>query len=146
MVDARVNPSWVYDDGGRSECYKGVTGDCVVRAISIVTGRPYQEIYDAVWEEAKLSRLKRDRSSPRNGVATKVTRRYMESIGWEWLPTMGIGSGCTTHLKSSELPAGRIMARCSKHIVAVVDGVVHDIYDSTREGTRCVYGYWRKPS
>ena len=23
------------------------------------------------------------------------------------------------------------------------DGVVHDTYDPSRDGTRCVYGYWR---
>ncbi len=24
----------------------------------------------------------------------------------------------------------------------MIDGVVHDTYDCTRNGTRCVYGYW----
>lgn len=32
----------------------------------------------------------------------------------------------------------------TKHSVAVIDGVVHDTYDSTREGNRCVYGYFIK--
>jgi hypothetical protein len=33
----------------------------------------------------------------------------------------------------------------SKHYAAVVDGVVHDLYDPSRDGTRCVYGYWTAP-
>lgn len=38
-----------HNDGGRSEAgYKGITGDCAVRAISIVTGKSYQEVYDAI--------------------------------------------------------------------------------------------------
>jgi len=28
--------------------------------------------------------------------------------------------------------------------VAVIDGVINDTYDCSREGTRCVYGYWEK--
>ena len=27
-------------------------------------------------------------------------------------------------------------------LCAVIDGVVNDIYDGTRGGSRCVYGYW----
>lgn len=36
------------------------------------------------------------------------------------------------------------MRQYSKHLAAVVDGVLHDTYDCTREGTRCVYGYYVK--
>jgi hypothetical protein len=39
------------DDGGRAAAgYKGKTGDCVVRSIAIVTGRPYQKIYDELYK------------------------------------------------------------------------------------------------
>ena len=48
------------------------------------------------------------------------------------------------HLKRDELPSGRIVCSLSRHLVACVDGVVHDTYDSTRGGTRCVYGYWKR--
>ena len=33
-------------------------------------------------------------------------------------------------------------ARLSGHLAAVIDGVVHDIHDCSRDGTRCVYGYF----
>jgi hypothetical protein len=42
-------------------------------------------------------------------------------------------------------PPGRLVVRLSKHVAAVVDGVLHDTYDCSRGGTRCVYGYWRAP-
>ena len=32
----------------------------------------------------------------------------------------------------------------SDEIAAFVDGVLHDTYDSSRDGTRCVYGYYSK--
>lgn len=31
-----------------------------------------------------------------------------------------------------------------KHHVAVLDGVIHDTYDSSCNGERTVYGYWYK--
>lgn len=57
---------------------------------------------------------------------------------------MGIGTGCTVHLRDGELPRGRLIVAVSKHIVAVVDGVIHDTHDPSRDETRCVYGYWQK--
>jgi len=31
---------------------------------------------------------------------------------------------------------------CSKHYTAVIDGVIHDTHDPSRDGTRAVYGYY----
>ena len=39
------------NDGGRSAAgYKGKAGDCVVRSIAIVSGLPYQKIYDDLYK------------------------------------------------------------------------------------------------
>ena len=141
---------FTYDDGGRAAAgYRGTTGDCVVRAIAIATGRPYQEVYDAVNVLAKgerITRRQRTRSSARNGVRKQTTRSYLASLGWVWHPTMGVGTGTTVHLRAEELPAGRVIVKLSKHVTAVLDGVVHDTYDPSRGGTRCVYGYWTAPT
>jgi hypothetical protein len=56
---------------------------------------------------------------------------------------MQIGSGCTVHLSADELPSGRLVVSVSKHLTAVIDGVIHDTHDPSRRGTRCVYGYWQ---
>lgn len=58
---------------------------------------------------------------------------------------MGIGTGCTVHLVSQELPGGRLIVSVSKHLTAVIDGVIHDTHNPSRSGTRCVYGYWQCP-
>lgn len=135
----------VHDDGGRKDAgYIGHAGDCVTRAIAIATQKPYQEVYDALHALCKTQRLIRDRKSPRNGVSRKVYEKYLTSIGWKWVPCMKIGSGCKVHLKSEELPAGRIICRLSGHMAAVVDGILHDMSDCSRNGTRCVYGYFQK--
>lgn len=137
-----------YNDGGRAAAgYKGEAGDCGARAIAIATRRPYQEVYDAINVLAKRERRgkrKRKISTARDGVYVQTMHRYMEQIGWEWVPTMRIGSGCTVHMREDELPAGRLILRVSKHYCAVIDGIICDTYDPSREGTRCVYGYWKE--
>jgi len=135
---------FVYDDGGRRVAgFQGAAGDCVTRAIAITTERPYSEVYDAL--AAHMRDLGKPRSA-RNGIPRKVYEDYLGACGWRWFPTMHIGSGCTTHLRSDELPAGRIIARLSKHVCAVIDGVIHDTHDPSRDGTRCVYGYFKYES
>jgi hypothetical protein len=57
---------------------------------------------------------------------------------------MHIGRGCTVHLRAEELPTGRLVVSLSKHVTAVVNGVIRDTYDPSRGGTRCVYGYFTK--
>lgn len=137
------------DDGGRAAAgFRGTTGDCAVRAIAIATGRPYREVYDAINALAKRERVgrrKKGKSNARTGVYIGTMKRYMASIGWRWVATMGIGTGTTVHLRASELPRGRLIVNLSRHFAAVLDHVVHDNTDPSRGGTRCVYGYWIHP-
>jgi len=145
---APVQEGFKYNDGGRAAAgYKGQTGDCAVRAISIAMMRPYDEVYDEMNEflnTVTYSKRMRGASSSREGVHGKFFKEYMLARGWNWIPTMGIGTGCRVHLKSDELPKGRIICNVSRHYVAVIDGIINDTYDCSREGTRCVYGYWSK--
>lgn len=136
-----------FDDGGRAAAGRsGMTGDCAARAIAIACQLPYDAAYGLVADANAESGYRGGERSARNGCPTKVMRVIMKGLGWEWVPTMGIGTGCRVHLRGDELPEGRIIARVSGHYAAVVDGVVRDNHDSTRGGTRCVYGYWWMPS
>lgn len=132
---------FVKDDGGRVDAgFQGIADDCVTRAVAIATGIPYREVYDAL---AELVAEKHGRPrSARNGVPRRASDAYLKSLGWSWTPTMGIGTGCRVHLRADELPSGRVIVRLTKHMAAVVDGVLHDNHDCSRGGTRCVYGYW----
>lgn len=126
--------TWIFDDGGRAAAgYRGWTRDCTVRAIAIATGRPYAQVYDDLLGSG----------GGRRGVSSLRTRRYLADMGWWWAPTMRVGTGCRVHLRAEELPPGRLIVRVSHHLTAVIEGIVHDLYDPTRQGTRCVYGLWR---
>ena len=137
-----------FDDGGRANAgYLGITGDCVTRAIAIVTGKPYQEVYDALnqlSENERIGKKKKKVSNSRTGVFRVTYQKYLETLGYKWIPTMQIGSGCKVHLMANELPKGRLVTRLSRHVTAVIDGVIHDTYDCSRGETRCVYGYFFK--
>ena len=152
--------NWVYDDGGRSESgFKGTTGDCVCRAIAIATETPYKEVYDLINEVAKTEKTgkrKKGKSSARTGVYPTTIRKVMSRLGWTWNPTMKIGQGCKVHLRADELSNGRLVVSIAKHETAVIDGVIHDIYNPSDRGyavdgygneittDRCVYGYYTK--
>jgi hypothetical protein len=133
---------WKYNDGGRAAAgYKGQANDCVARAIAIFTERPYREIYqELALAEQQVTGIK----SARNGISKKAYKKYIEeTLGLAWVPTMKIGQGTTTHLKAGELPNhGRLLVSVSKHMVTMIDGVIHDTHDPSRGGTRAVYGYW----
>ena len=98
-----------FNDGGRAKAgYKGLTGDCVARAISIAAELPYKEVYDRLAEgnatQRVTKRMKKSRRgvrTARNGINTKRKwfQDYMQSLGFKSVATMGIGTGCKVHLK-----------------------------------------------
>ena len=148
------NVGFVYHDGGRSQYFRGEADDCVVRSIAIVTGQDYKIVYDALAAENKTVTGKR---SARNGIVKKVYHPWLLSNGFEWVATMGMGTGCRVHLHPDELPNGRLIVSVSKHLTTMIDGVIYDTHNPQRGGavgmrngvgvmqkeTRCVYGYYK---
>jgi hypothetical protein len=139
---------FIYNDGGRSRYFKGKdVRDCVSRSIAIATGKDYKEVYDALNELAKRERTgkrKKKVSNSRSGVYRTTYEKYLKSIGWEWTPTMKIGTGCRVHLREDELPSGTLIVKVSRHLTCVKDGVIYDTFDPSDDGERCVYGYYSK--
>lgn len=143
---------FIYNDGGREESgYRGLADDCVVRSIAIITKISYKEVYEELFKRAKIfsngrckvaKNIKKFGASPRNGVHKIIYKKYLKDLGYEWIPTMKFGNGCKIHLKKEELPDGRIIVSLSKHLTAVINGVIYDTYDCSRNGSRCVYGYY----
>jgi hypothetical protein len=149
--------NWIKNDGGRAAAgFKGTAGDCVCRAITIATGKPYGEVYGRLAEgNATQKKTKRTAKTGR-GVRTaregiyvrrKWFKDYMTELGFEWVSTMGfneidgkkVGTGCQVHLRTDELPLGRLVVHVSKHSVAVIDGVIHDTHTTRRAAAPGVY-------
>ncbi len=147
--------SFAMNDGGRRDAgFKGGAGDCVVRSIAIAAGLPYIKVYEDLRKaNASYAELKNDRlakrlndkgSSPRNGNHRNVFHDYIIDLGFDWVPTMKIGAGCQVHLRPNELPQGVLIVKVSKHLTAIIDGVIQDTHNPSRGGSRCVYGYYIK--
>ena len=140
-----------FHDGGRAAAgYRGRTGDCVVRSIAIATGLPYQHIYDMVNRASTRERTgtrKRGISNARTGVYKSTipprdegTRLDLDADDADRLRLRGSSS------VRASFPSGRLVVSVSKHLTAMIDGIIHDTHDCSRRGRRCVYGYWQPPA
>ena len=153
----QTHMEWVYDDGGIRTCTtmppteeRGGT----VRAVAIALGIDYATALDYL--SVKLTHYRdraRNRSTkekysgtPFDGVPREVLRELMHDLDWVWVPIMRPGTGVTVHLRYDELPEeahwGPVILALSKAETVVVRGVLHDIFDPSRDGTRAVYGYF----
>ena len=123
---------YVYDDGGRSNYFKAKNvNDCVCRAVSIVTGGDYREVYDQIRFYTG--------DSPGRGVRVRsqAFKNLMVSLGFKF----GVVSyDNLARLRMGEIPnKGRLVCCTKSHAIAVIDGVVHDTYDSR-------FNKWGKPT
>src|SRR5262249_29460403 len=122
------------------------------RAIAIATQKPYREVRDALIvrnvehahvDNSAYGKRVRRRGGVRafdadHGCHHGAYGPYLQSLGWEFRSTKGQG----IHLRADELPRGRLIVSISLHLVAVIDGVIHDTHDSGRAGRRPVEGYY----
>jgi hypothetical protein len=169
LADTKVGDGlcqWVKDDGGRaasgianSNNRRTETGDCVTRAIAIATGKPYAEVHDALtvrtvrhvydggdsrypeWSKWAKRRGGVRAFDPDHGCPLGAYGPYLASLGWRCTST----KSQRIRLRADELPPGRLVVHIRQHLVAVIDGVIHDIYDSGGSGRVRVQHYWTAP-
>jgi hypothetical protein len=123
---------WTETDGGRAKAgFGGQPGDCVIRAICLATGQDYETTFTDI---AAIARV-----MPSGGVKPRDYRPYLEERGWRF-----VYAG-RRRITAENLPSHRtIIASMSEHLVAIVDGTIHDTYDCSGGGTRQFYGYFYK--
>ena len=123
-----------YNDGGRRAAgFKTVqAGDCVNRALAILTGEDYMAIRrildDLCGKERGL-----DRSSPETGIYPKTYKKFLKSLGVSKMKSAAAWS---------DLPQeGRVLVVLEGHVAAYIDGVIHDTYDPV-EKPNDLQGYY----
>jgi len=152
-----------YNDGGRSNYFKGDAGDCVVRAIAIATDIDYKVIYDTLYlankdyldkKNTKLSKQMKSRTrekggSPRNGNYKKIYQDYLLNNGWEYVSLRKFGS--KERVKLDEIThLGTILVNINRHMMCMIDGVINDTWDSRfsyweeRKSIRTANGYYER--
>lgn len=138
---------YVYDDGGRGRV-GGPDNVCVPRAIAIATGKPYRKVYETLvartheyvrrWPRSKVAGWIRRSRDGRGYCYDTIYGRYLKSLGWQYTST----KDQKVRLRADELPPGRLIVLVHRHLVAVIDGVIHDTYNSGGKGHRPVRGYY----
>ena len=132
-----------YNDGGRSNYFKGKSGDCVVRAIALATGEDYKVIYDQLTQANKLyienkntklaKRLRNTKykksGTPRSGNFKQVYKPFLEAKGWKWVSLMKFGSGERTKLNQLT-HLDNVIVSVPKHLLCMKKGLVLDTWDS----------------
>ena len=128
-----------FNDGGRAASgRKGSAGDCVVRALAIVTGSSYDATYRRVANACKDAGGRR---SARNGVPQHVADRCLADAG---LRRLRLPAGFSHDLASSASVVGMACVLGNRHhYAAVVGGVLFDVTDSR---TMQVTDIWIRPA
>lgn len=123
-----------YNDGGRRAAgYKTVqVGDCVNRALAILTNTPYNDVR-RILDDLCGKERGQDRSCPENGIYPKTYEKFLKA--------KGVGK----MIKVSswpELPqTGKFLVVLEGHVAAYIDGVIHDTYDCV-EKPNDLQGYY----
>lgn len=114
---------------------KGVfVGDCVIRAISKLTNRSWEDIYmDLVVQGYMMKDLPN---------ANPVWGAYLKNIGYTQHVLPNICPDCYTVKDFCEhIPKGRYLVATGSHTIAVEDGNYYDSWDS---GDEMIVYYWKK--
>ena len=106
------------------------TGDCVIRAISTITGLPWRTVH---WDLAQLSN-----ESYQMMDDNVVWHEYLYDLGFDvktisW-PCARVKDFCRC------FPRGRYILGTGKHVIAVIDGDYYDTWDS---GNEIAVFYWQ---
>lgn len=126
---------YVFNDGGREAAGFKPSGDCGVRAIAVATGMDYAEVRKMMRKVCKQG--KAGTGSLSNGIYKEDLNTALEAMGWYWCAAPKFQG---RKARYSDIP-GKAIVRMAKHYAAVVDGALHDTWDSS---DKMVYGYWAK--
>jgi hypothetical protein len=104
---------------------KGPQGDCVTRAISLVTGMPYHQVKQMVNEVLSNGR---SNGSASWGVPVDTFRfqNFLKELGFRRCP---VAPGT----RLDDLPPGKWMVQVPKHMTVVKGGKIHDTFDPRKK-------------
>ena len=108
-------------------------GDCVIRALTKVTGKPWEKVFD------ELILIARELQCMPNG--KPCYERYLTENGFLY---HGVSNAKGTKRPTVDRFAkdhhnGTYFVIVANHVVSVVDGIYYDTWDSC---DCCLYGYW----
>lgn len=128
---------FVMDDSGRSASKRPKQdNDCTVRALAKACALDYDVAYEKLQAAGRICNRGFDFKK-----WAKTNKVYERSFTWKALQAVKGQPRMTLAKFAEEYDDGYYIARLSKHVVAVCNGVVYDTFENRPD--RCVYGYWR---
>jgi hypothetical protein len=115
---------YITDGGRRSSGFVSEKSDCTVRALACALDIPYNEAHAV----AKRAGRKRGRRFRTHLMLNQAVRDGI--LHTKLYPSPGL----TLNRAVEQHPRGRFIIRIRNHVLALVDGVIHDMYLS---GARC---------
>ena len=114
---------------------KDTYGDCVIRALTKLTGKEWPQVFDELIPIAKEYQC-----MPNNKPCYET---YLKQNGFTY---KGISNKKGTKRPTvdrfaKDNPEGLYFLIVANHVVAVVDGIYYDTWES---GSKSLYGYWSK--
>lgn len=111
---------------------KDITSDCVARAVSIALGQDYKTTFvELAMLSAKLLEV------PNSKRCYEV---YLKEKGWKVHKPMRNGNNKLS--KVSQFPtSGTFLVSISRHLTCIKDGVIYDVWDTSRHSA---YSYYTK--
>jgi hypothetical protein len=127
---------YTYDDGGREAAGLKTKTDCGIRAVAIACELSYADARARLKDASALGKMG-SRAIAR-GIYKEDMTAALKKLGWVWRSAPKLEG---RKARFSDLPKGRLIARMAQHYAAVIDGQLHDTWDSSK---KMVYGYWEK--
>lgn len=131
---ASKSTCWKYYQPNKKDL-KDEYGDCVIRALTKVTGKEWLQVFDEL-----IPYVREVQANPN---APQVYSKYLEDNGFKWVGIKAEKGGKRPTVQSftNAYKKGTYILRVSHHVVAVSGGYFWDTWDS---GNKSVYGYYVK--
>lgn len=127
---------YTYNDGGRKVAGLKTKTDCGIRAVAIACELTYSEARARLKDASAVGKMG-SRAIAR-GIYKEDMTAALKKLGWVWHSAPKLEG---RKARFGDLPQGRLIARMARHYAAVIDGELHDTWDSSG---KMVYGYWAK--
>lgn len=127
--------SYEKDDGGRKDAgFKGTTGDCLTRAIAIITKKSYKEVYDSVCDEMKKhgyvasgnARQQKHIKGKRH--PKRIQEDVLEKHGFKKI-RKSRGMSNLTYTEAVKNYGENLIVTTTKHFASIENGVLKDLFD-----------------
>lgn len=137
-----MEAKFIWHDGGRAGAgFVGTTGDCVVRALAIATGKNYRDVYDRIFDASG--------KTPRDGVVTTITDEILTAEGFTRVDLpLPLSFIAVEHLIDgvAVLRFKGAYEHSRGHVCTVVNGTIYDTWDATRDDRYRIDQIWKAPA